>query len=144
MSQDVQKWVTEKTGHYAQFCCNSFAAKVLLIVNKIILFWFLFFNSGRYNNKKTGDYQEQRRMGLRMFGPKLFLTPHICEIFFLLSCYLFSFPFPFPIGQLEYYAQDHVDQAKELVDDATQWNRVSEAHDIHPEEGGTNPRANVA
>ena len=60
------------------FVANSFAAKVLLIVNKIILFWFLFFNSGRYNNKKTGDYQEQRRMGLRMFGPKLFLTPHIC------------------------------------------------------------------
>ena len=73
------------------FVANSFAAKVLLIVNKIILFRFLFFNSGRYNNKKTGDYQEQRRMGLRMFGPKLFLTPHICHI-----CYVFSFPFPFP------------------------------------------------
>ena len=60
------------------FVANSFAAKVLVIVNKIILFWFLFINSGRYNNKKTGDYQERRRMGLRMFGPKLFLTPHIC------------------------------------------------------------------
>ena len=46
--------------------------------------------------------------------------------------------------QLEYYAEDHVDQTKELVDDATQWNRVSEAHDIHPEEGGTDPRTNVA
>ena len=22
LSQDVQKWVTEKTGHYAQFCCK--------------------------------------------------------------------------------------------------------------------------
>ena len=71
------------------FVANSFAAKVLLIVNKIILFWFLFFNSGRYNNKKTGDYQEQRRMGLRMFGPKLFLTPHICEIFSLFLSYQF-------------------------------------------------------
>ena len=60
------------------FVANSFAAKVLVIVNKIILFWFLFINSGRYNNKNMGDYQERRRMGLRMFGPKLFLTPHIC------------------------------------------------------------------
>ena len=40
------------------FVANSFAAKVLVIVNKIILFWFLFINSGRYNNKKTGDYQD--------------------------------------------------------------------------------------
>ena len=72
------------------FLANSFAAKVLLIVNKIILFCFLFFNSGRYNNKKTGDYQEQRRMGLRMFGPKLFLTPHICEIFFF-YCHVIFF-----------------------------------------------------
>ena len=60
------------------FVANNFAATVLVIVNKIILFLFLFINSGRYNNKKTGDYQERRRMGLRMFGPKLFLTPHIC------------------------------------------------------------------
>ena len=37
------------------FVANSFAAKVLVIVNKIILFWFLFINSGRYNNKNTGD-----------------------------------------------------------------------------------------
>ena len=72
------------------FVANSFAAKVLVIVNKIILFWFLFINSGRYNNKKTGDYQEQRRMGLRMFGPKLFLTPHICEIFFF-YCHVIFF-----------------------------------------------------
>ena len=41
------------------FVANSFAAKVLVIVNKIILFWFLFINSGRYNNKKTEDYQER-------------------------------------------------------------------------------------
>ena len=46
--------------------------------------------------------------------------------------------------QLKNYAEDHVDQAKELVDDTAQWNRVSEAHDIHPEEGGTHPRTNVA
>ena len=32
------------------FVANSFAAKVLLIVNKIILFWFLFFNSGLDHN----------------------------------------------------------------------------------------------
>ena len=36
------------------FAANSFAAKVLVIANKIILFLFLFINSGRYNDKKTG------------------------------------------------------------------------------------------
>jgi len=60
------------------FVANSFAAKVLVIVNKIICFVFLFLNSGRYKDKKRWDYQELWRMGLRMFGPKLFLTPHIC------------------------------------------------------------------
>ena len=44
---------------------NSDAAKVLVIVNKIILF-FLFIDSGRDNDKKRGDYQEWRRMGLRV------------------------------------------------------------------------------
>ena len=78
------------------FVANSFAAKVLVIVNKFILFWFLFIKSGRYKNKKTRDYQEQRRMGLRMFGSKLFFMPHICWIFFLSACYVFSFLFLFP------------------------------------------------
>ena len=36
-------------------------------MNKTILFLFLFINSGLYNDKKRGDYQEWRRMGLRMF-----------------------------------------------------------------------------
>ena len=41
------------------FVANSFAAKVLVIVNKIILFWFLFINSGRYNNKKELSRTEE-------------------------------------------------------------------------------------
>ena len=36
------------------FVANSFAAKVLVIVNKIILFGFLFINSALYNDKKRG------------------------------------------------------------------------------------------
>ena len=58
------------------FVANDYA-KVLIIVNKIILFWLLFIKSGRDNNKKREDYQEWRMMGLRMFGPKLLLTQHI-------------------------------------------------------------------
>ena len=58
------------------FVANDYA-KVLIIVNKIILFWLLFIKSGRDNNKKREDYQEWRMMGLRMIGPKLLLTPHI-------------------------------------------------------------------
>ena len=38
---------------------------------------FLFIDSGRDNDKKRGDYQEWRRMGLRSYGPKLLLKPHI-------------------------------------------------------------------
>ena len=58
------------------FVANDYA-KVLIIVNKIILFWLLFIKSGRDNNKKREDYQEWRMMGLRMIGPKLLLTQHI-------------------------------------------------------------------
>ena len=76
LSKQLSEW--KKQDILLSLVANSFAAKVLVIMNKIILFWFLFINSGHYNNKKRGDYQEWRRMGLRMFGPKLFLTPHIC------------------------------------------------------------------
>ena len=71
------------------FVANSFAAKVLVIVNKIILFWFLFINSGRYNNKKTGDYQERRRMGLRLFGQNSF-SLHILRFLVQQNTALFS------------------------------------------------------
>ena len=39
---------------------NSVAAKVSVIVNKII---FLFIDSGRDNDKKRGDYQDGRGWG---------------------------------------------------------------------------------
>ena len=45
-------------------------------MHKIILFWFLFINSGRDNDKKRVNFQKWRMMELRMFGPKLLLTPH--------------------------------------------------------------------
>ena len=76
MSQKVKK--PKRQGILLSSVAKSYAAKVLVIVNKIILFLFLFINSGCCNDKKTGDYQEWRRMGLRMFGQKLILTPHIC------------------------------------------------------------------
>ena len=76
------------------FVTNSFAAKVLVIVNKIILFLFLFNNSGRYNNKKTGDYQERRRMGLRLFGQNSF-SLHILRFLVQQNTALFSTFRPF-------------------------------------------------
>ena len=45
------------------YVANSYAAKVLVIVNKTIIFLFLFIDSGRDNDKKKGDYQKWRRMG---------------------------------------------------------------------------------
>ena len=48
--------MTEK--HFAQFCYKRYAAKVEVIVNKV-MFW-------PDNDKKRGDYQEWRRIGLRM------------------------------------------------------------------------------
>ena len=35
------------------------------------------------------------------------------------------------LWHLEPETQDHEDQAWDLVDDASQWNRVSEFHDVH-------------
>ena len=79
---DEVKWAKEfscgwlkRQGVLLSSVANIYAAKVLEIVNKIIL--FLFIDSGRDNDKKRGDYQEWRRMGLRIYGLKLLLKPHI-------------------------------------------------------------------
>ena len=81
--------MTEKTGHFAQFCYKSYAAKVEVIVNKVILFW-------PDNDKKRGDYQEWRRIGLRMLRPKLLSTLDIFLIFLYYHICSFFFPFLFP------------------------------------------------
>ena len=56
---------------------------MLVIVKKIILFWFLFIDSSRYNDKKRGDYQET-----------LSHTTYFLNIFF--NCHIVFFLFPFP------------------------------------------------
>ena len=79
------------------YVANSFTVKVLVIVNKIILFCFLFINSGRYKDKKTGGLSRMEEDGVEnVWAKTLSHATYLLNIFLLLSCYVFSFPFPFP------------------------------------------------
>ena len=68
------------------FVANSFAAKMLVIVNKIILFWFLFINSGRYNNKKTGRLSRMEEDGVENVWAKT--LSHATFLLNIFSCHV--------------------------------------------------------
>ena len=62
----------EKTGHFAQFFADSNTAKVIVIVNRIILVFIVAVTTTR-----RGGIIKNRSLCLRMSGAKIFLTPHI-------------------------------------------------------------------
>ena len=74
------------------FVANSFAAKVLVIVNKIILFWFFFINSGPDNVKKTGGLWRTEEDGVEnVWAKTLYHATYLIHIsFIVMLCFVHS------------------------------------------------------
>ena len=75
---------------------NSFAAKVLVIVKKIILFWFLFINSAITTTRRQGIIKNGGGLGWECWGQNSFSHHIFAKYFSFIVMLCFFIPVPVP------------------------------------------------